>query len=220
MAFIDTTAASIASGDTYAMYERQQRSYGYVPNYAKVFCHRPEIMSLWAALQRGIKGHMDKRAFELATVAAAMTLRSSYCSLAHATQLREFFSDREIEWIVTGEGVARGVINKAEEAMMAFASRIARDASAVTKDDIDILKGHGFSDGEIFDFAATAAARSFFTKIVDGLGSLGDHDYEHLDPALRERLVVGRRICVGETERVQKAVDTAGADIVISHTKA
>jgi hypothetical protein len=25
-------------------YQRQQASVGYVPNYAKVFCHRPEVM--------------------------------------------------------------------------------------------------------------------------------------------------------------------------------
>ncbi len=28
---------------------RQEAHWGFVPNYAKVFCHRPEIMGLWAA---------------------------------------------------------------------------------------------------------------------------------------------------------------------------
>jgi len=210
MAFIETTPASEATGDVHAMYERQQQSYGYVPNYAKVFCYRPQIMALWADLQRGIKRPMEKRAFELVTVAAAMTLRSSYCSLAHATQLRAFFSDAEIHAIVSGDGVSHGVISPAEGAMMDFAKKIAGDAAAITAEDVAILKRHGFEDADIFDFAATAAARSFFTKIVDGLGSLGDHEYDHLEPVLRETLVVGRPIRVGETERVDAgAAETA-----------
>ena len=51
------------------MYDRSRRIYGYVPNYAKVFCHRPEVMALWAQLQAGIKTPMDKRRFELVTFA-------------------------------------------------------------------------------------------------------------------------------------------------------
>ena len=37
------------------MYERQETFWGFVPNYARVFCYRPEIMGLWAQLQVGIK---------------------------------------------------------------------------------------------------------------------------------------------------------------------
>ena len=46
MAFIETTPPVEADGDVRDMYERQEAHYGYVPNYAKVFCHRPEIMKL------------------------------------------------------------------------------------------------------------------------------------------------------------------------------
>jgi hypothetical protein len=46
MAFINTVAPDDATGPTREMYERQQASYGYVPSYAKVFSHRPEVMVL------------------------------------------------------------------------------------------------------------------------------------------------------------------------------
>ena len=67
MAFIDTISASWVTGEAFAMYDRQQKHYGYVPNYATVFCHRPEIMRRWAELLAAIKRPMDKRRFELAT---------------------------------------------------------------------------------------------------------------------------------------------------------
>ncbi len=74
MAFIETHDEPDISDEVRAMYARQAAHWGFVPNYAKVFCHRPEIMALWAQLQAGIKRHMDKRRFELVTFAAAHEL--------------------------------------------------------------------------------------------------------------------------------------------------
>ena len=108
MAFIETTSAREASGGVREMYERQQGKYGYVPNYAKVFSHRPEIMRLWADLLYGIRRNLDRRRFELVTVAAALAIRSSYCSLAHGKALTEFYSADEIRRIV--DDSARGSV--------------------------------------------------------------------------------------------------------------
>ena len=83
MAFIETIETAGTNEELRAMYERQQSHWGFLPNYAKVFCHRPEIMGLWAQLQSGIKRHMDKRRFELVSFAAANALRSTLCSIAH-----------------------------------------------------------------------------------------------------------------------------------------
>ena len=92
MAFIDTISASWITGEGFAMYDRQQKHYGYVPNYATVFCHRPEIMRRWAELLAAIKRPMDKRRFELVTFVAAHALRSTLCTLAHGKALLAFFS--------------------------------------------------------------------------------------------------------------------------------
>src|SRR5689334_11780715 len=69
MAFIDTISASWVTGEAFAMYDRQQKHYGYVPDYATVFSHRPAVMRKWAELLAEIKRPMDKRRFELATFA-------------------------------------------------------------------------------------------------------------------------------------------------------
>ena len=50
MAFIDTIPDAEIDDQVRAMYERQASFWGFVPNYAKVFCYRPEIMGLWAPL--------------------------------------------------------------------------------------------------------------------------------------------------------------------------
>jgi hypothetical protein len=69
---------------------------------------------------------------------------------------------------------------------------VARDASAITREDVQALKEHGFTDAEVFDIVATAAARAFFTKVVESLGVGSDAPLRALDPELRETLSVGR----------------------------
>lgn len=81
------------------MYERQQVKYGYVPNYAKVFGHRPEIMGLWADLLAGIRRHIEPRRFELVTSAAALTMLNSYCALAHGKALTKYLPAEEVRRI-------------------------------------------------------------------------------------------------------------------------
>ena len=192
MAYIETVPSPADNEELRAMYERQQAHYGYLPNYAKVFCYRPEIMGLWAQLQSGIKRHMDRRRYELVTFAAANALRSTLCSLAHGKLLTEFLSMEDVEAIARGE--APKSLSAAEAAMMVFGRKVARDASAVTADDVELLKQHGFTDAEIFDISATAAARAFWTKMLDSLGVEADAPFRAMSPEFRDALTVGRPI--------------------------
>jgi uncharacterized peroxidase-related enzyme len=200
MAFIDTISASWVTGEAFAMYDRQQKHYGYVPNYATVFSHRPEVMRRWGELLAALKRPMSKRRFELATFAAAHTLRSTLCTLAHGKALLEFFSRDEVLQMARGETPAS--LPSADAALMRFASAVAHDASAVTADDVAELKAHGFSDAEVFDIAAVAAGRAFFTKIIESLGVGTDAPLRAMDPELREALTVGRPVRFVEPDRL------------------
>jgi uncharacterized peroxidase-related enzyme len=194
MAFIHTTDAAEAEGAVAALYQRQQAAWGYVPDYATVFCHRPEVMARWAALLAEIRRPMDARRFELVTLVAAHELRHSACSLAHGHRLREFHGDADVAAIA--EGRASGQLTQAEDAMLRFARQIARDASRVSQAQVDELKALGFSDAELFDIAAVAAGRAFFTKLLDALGVQADAPLLALDGALRDTLTVGRPIAL------------------------
>jgi uncharacterized peroxidase-related enzyme len=192
MSFITTVSPADARGDVAAMYSRQEDAWGFVPNFAKAFCHRPELMGRWAALLAEVKRPFDKRRLELITFSAAHELRHSACSLAHGRMLREFFTDEEIVGIA--EGRVETLLTPAEQAMLRFARRVARDAASVTAEDVAELRAHGFSDAEVFDIAAVAAARAFFTKLLDAVGVLADAPMGDLPAPLREALAVGRPI--------------------------
>jgi uncharacterized peroxidase-related enzyme len=199
--FIETISPDQASGDVRTMYERYQATQGYVANAVKIFSHRPGVMAGWEALLRSIRGNMDPRRYELVTLAAARALRSSYCMLAHGAVLtRDFYSPEQLTTIAASGPAAE--LTPAEAAMMAFAEKIARDATAITDADVHSLRAHGLTDAEIFDVAATAAARCFFSKLLDALGAQPDSAYERFSDDLKRELTPGRRISTQPVERL------------------
>ena len=191
MSYIETVAPETAEGEVRAMYQRQQAHFGYLPNYARAFSHRPDVMASWASLLGTIRRHVEPRRFELVTLAAAQALGNTYCALAHASALGQLLGMDATRDVVDGEA---GALSDAERAMMAFARKVACEAPAVTAEDIDGLRGHGLGDDEIFDIVAVAAARAFFTRILDGLGTRADAAYRSLPAELIGPLSVGRPI--------------------------
>jgi alkylhydroperoxidase family enzyme len=183
------------------MFKRQQKSWGFVPNYAKVFCHRPEVMARWARLLAEIRRPMDDRRFELATFAAAHELKNTACTLEHGKQLGRIIGPEAV--VSLGRGETSPELSEAELAIAAFARKIANDASAITAEDVEGLKAHGLGDAEIFDIAAAAAGRAFFTKLLDALGVRADIAAGKLDDDFRVPLTVGRPISTEPAEHME-----------------
>ena len=191
MAFIKTADKNI-SISTAQMYSQAEASYGYLPNMHLVFGHRPEVMQAWSGLLGAIRAPMSLRCYELVTLAAARELKSSYCMLAHASVLkREGLTEAELAAIARLEPAAP--LDQAERDIMHFAAKVVRDATSITQADIDQLASHGLSDAEIFDIAAAAAVRCFYSKMLDSLGVTADAVYRKtLGEDLLDALVVGR----------------------------
>jgi uncharacterized peroxidase-related enzyme len=133
------------------------------------------------------------RTYELATLAAARALRSSYCCLAHGTVLADKVFDAAGVAAIAKDA-REAPLDARERAMMAFVEKVVQSADRIGADDVDALRAHGYRDEEIFDIAAAAAARCFFSKLLDALGVQADAAFEDLEPALREALTVGRPI--------------------------
>lgn len=103
---------------------------------------------------------------------------------------QQFFTAEQLEAIVRDFRTAG--LPADEVAMMAFAEKMTRDATAITRQDIDGLRAHGLSDEEILDVALTVAARNFYSKLLDAIGAEPDAAYLDMEPGLRRALTVGR----------------------------
>jgi uncharacterized peroxidase-related enzyme len=193
MAFLETVPEGDASGEVAELYEADRAASGYVPNYTKAFSLRPGLYAAWRRLNAEIKAGMDARRYELATIAAARRLGSSYCTLAHGSVLIDQFLEPDALRAIVSDHRAAG-LDPVDVAVMDLADKVAHDATSVGHADIDKLRSLGLSDTEIFDVVAAAAARCFFSKTLDGLGAEPDARYAGLDPELRDALTVGRPI--------------------------
>jgi uncharacterized peroxidase-related enzyme len=193
MTFIATVHEDQATGATAELYATDVETFGYLPNFTRAFSSRPEVYAAWRQLNGAIKGGMDLRRYELATVAAARRLQSSYCMLAHGSVLIDkFLEPDELRAVVADHRTAD--LSATEVAIMDLAEKVADDAASVQQADIDHLRSLGLTDAEIVDVVLAAAARCFFSKTLDALGVEADAKYADLDPGLRDALTVGRAI--------------------------
>lgn len=192
MAYIELLVEEQA-GDAQDLFDADRALRGYLPNYTRAFAHRPDVYRAWRALVRAVTANMDERRYELATLAAARRLRSSYCMLAHGKVLADkFLTEGEVAALARAEPTA--ALDDAERAVMGLADKVAADAASVTREDVERLRAHGLSDAEIADVVLAAAARCFFSKTLDGLGVEPDAAYLGLPPSFRDALTVGRPI--------------------------
>ena len=187
MTFVETASEEEADGEVAEIYDATREQFGYLPNLVRVFSLRPEVYRAWMQLNGAVKAH-DLRRYEIATLAAARRLHSSYCSLQHGKVLAQQFLSFEVV-----PGLPDG-LDDADRAVMELAEKVVDDATSVTQADIDRLRALGLSDAEILDVVLAAAVRCFFSKTLDALGVQPDSNYSELPAEFREALTVGRPI--------------------------
>jgi uncharacterized peroxidase-related enzyme len=192
--FISSVGEDTAQGDLAEYYRGQRAAWGFLPNYAAAFSTRPDVARAWNTLNTTIRDGMDRRRFEIATIAAARARRSTYCTAAHSKFLRDVCGDQ-----AAMQSIARQPDGEALEpqdrAVYEFAAKVAADAASIEAGDVDRLRDVGLSDAEIADVAFAAAARCFFTAVLDGLGAQLDQETAQTFPsALLDSMIVGRPV--------------------------
>jgi uncharacterized peroxidase-related enzyme len=192
--FIETPDESAVDGAVADWYEKQRAAWGYLPNYAAAFATRPDVAEAWNTLNNAVRANMERRRFELATIAAARALRSTYCTAAHSKFLRDICGDEPTMRAIAADPNGAH-LDPADRAVMDFATHVARDASTIGAADVQTLRDHGLSDPEIVDVVLAVAARAFFTKVLDALGVQADVQLgATFDPEVRRQVTVGRPI--------------------------
>src|SRR3954447_1051637 len=126
MTFIDTVPEADASGAVAEFYAQDREATGYVWNLSRMFSPRPDVYAAWKELIGAIRGNMDRRRYELATLAAARQLRSSYCMLQHSSVLLDLFMSAEDLEAVAADHRDAG-LDPVDVAVMDFAEKVAVD---------------------------------------------------------------------------------------------
>jgi uncharacterized peroxidase-related enzyme len=192
--FIDPVSEEGAAGPLAEFYQQQISAWGFLPNFAEAFSTRPAVAKAWNLLNKTVREGMDRRRFEIATIGAARALRSTYCTAAHSKFLRDECGD-EATMTAIARDPSGADLGEQDRAVFAFAAQVALDASSIQQEDVDALRDLGLTDADVADIVFAAAARSFFTRVLDGLGARLDvQTAGSFTPDILASMVVGRPI--------------------------
>jgi alkylhydroperoxidase family enzyme len=136
-------AAPARSDEADTLYDADRASLGYVANYSKVFAHRPQVYRAWMELNGAVKAPWIRR-YEVATVAAARELRSSYCSLVHGSELARQVGLETAIKIASDEST-----DPLHAAIGELARKVAASPAGITEVDLKPLRDLGLSDVDI-----------------------------------------------------------------------
>ena len=185
--FIETIPEAHAEGVLRDTYEADQANFGFVPDHARVFSLRPDVLAAWRAFQGSIRKHLRLRRYELVTLATAQALGCRYCLLAHGAILTQNgVGVEQLRAILTDHHDAG--LSPVEVAVMDFAQKTARRANEMTQADTDALRALGMEDVEILDVTLTATMRCFASKTFNALGAGPDAATEELERQLIDLL--------------------------------
>lgn len=207
--FIANVPEDEAPAELADYYAGERAAWGFVPDYAACFAAKPAVARAWAQLGGAVRSGMDRRRYEIASIGAARARRSTYCTTAHAMFLRDICGDDDAVRAIAalhdldgdGDGDGGGDrdsidgprrLDPVDAAVLHLAGKVASDAASVEQADIDALRELGLSDADIADVVYTAAARAFFTAVLDGLGArLDAQTAAAFEPEVLAGLVVG-----------------------------
>ena len=185
---VRTVPVEEATGEVAAIYDEELVSSGYVPTHTRAMALNPAAERAFEALTGSVATPLGTRRYELVTLAAAHATRSRHCRLAHGVKSLSVFDESQLERIARDYRDAG--LTDAEVEMMAFAERVAKDASSMTDDDALRLRTAGFSDQEIVDIAIAASARVYLGRMLQALAVDVDKPPSLSEP-LRDALVAG-----------------------------
>ena len=118
-------------------------------------------------------GVMDR---ELIAVAVSSANRCYYCQVAHGATVRELSGKPELgEQIVMDYRVAD--VDDRTRAMLDFSVALTESSAKTTEADREMLRGHGFSDEDIWDIAAVAGFFNMTNRLASAVDMRPNPEY-------------------------------------------
>src|SRR3954451_23283978 len=134
--FISAVDQDTATGPVADYYSALRAQWGFLPNFALAFSTRPDVARAWGALNAAVRDGMDRRRFEIVTVAAAQARRSTYCAGAHAVFLQDA-AGAPAPVAPTADDLSGTPPPPQDRAAYEFAVKVAADAASVEQEDVD-----------------------------------------------------------------------------------
>jgi uncharacterized peroxidase-related enzyme len=132
---------------------------GFVPNVFLALAHRPDECRAFFAYHDALMlrpSGLSKGDKEMIVVATSGANRCLYCVVAHGAILR-IVEKNSLLADQVAVNHRKADISPRQGAMLDFALKVCSDSAGVGEADFVLLRGHGFSDEDIWDIGAITA---------------------------------------------------------------
>ncbi|OJX80015.1 peroxidase-related enzyme [Magnetospirillum sp. 64-120] len=167
--------------DIRAAIEAVQEKAGFVPNIFLALAHRPDEFRAFFAYHDALmerQGGLSAADREMIVVATSAANQCQYCVIAHGAILRIRAKNPLIADQVAANWRKADITDR-QKAMLAYALKVSQSAWDVADDDFAILRGHGFSDDDIWDIGAISAFFGLSNRLVN-MGSIRTNEQFYL----------------------------------------
>jgi uncharacterized peroxidase-related enzyme len=150
------------------MLEVQEKA-GFIPNVFLTLAHRLDEFRAFFAYHDALmlrESGLSRAEKEMIVVATSGANDCLYCIVAHGAVLRIYGKNPLIAEQVA-VNYREAAITDRQKAMLAFALKTATRSAEIGEADFHELRGHGFSDEDIWDIGAIAAFFALSNRMAD-----------------------------------------------------
>jgi uncharacterized peroxidase-related enzyme len=136
-----------------------QEKAGFVPNVFLALAHRPDEFRAFFAYHDALMERdsgLTKADREMIVVATSNENNCQYCVVAHGAILR-IRAKNPLVADQVAVNYRKADITPRQTAMLDFAMKVSTDSRSICEADFETLRGHGFSDDDIWDIAGISA---------------------------------------------------------------
>jgi uncharacterized peroxidase-related enzyme len=191
--YLQTIAEDEATGKVAEIYREQKANFGFLMEADQCWTTRPDLLPLFEEFFGQVKAgfSLGTREWRLITLIAAKHVPSTYCSYVYGRLLAGDLGSKDAVIAIHRDFRNAGLSDN-EVAMLAYAEKIAKDASQVSKADIGHLRSAGFTDQQICDIALCASLRCFMSRFYDAVGASPEPMFFDSDAQFRTAMTVGK----------------------------
>ena len=99
---------------------------------------------------------------------------------AHGEFLRAELGDRKLAEAIKKD-YRQAPLDSATRALLDFAVKLTREAHTCSEQDLEQLRGHGFSEEDIVDAVAVISFFNYINRIADALGIVFNQEYRSIE---------------------------------------
>ncbi len=162
--------------NVFAPFVAFRQAFGYVPNLFRAQTLRPDVVETETVLVGSIlnrEGALSRRQKECIMLVVSAANLNSYCVSAHSEMLRHLgFTDIDPDELAADHRSAN--VPETDKALLDFAETLTRRPDRISRDDIEALRRHGFSDQQILEAVQVTALSAFLNCLSAGLGAVPD----------------------------------------------